>query len=1335
MVSQNRPPPIPVPVQVPQGQVMQQYVNDGTLTHVVLSPSQYQQLQQLHAGQGGVPHLHHQYITNGTTSHATYYSPIPTGFPGPGGGPHYHPIQSGHLQPQQMSHSPSPPNNYHNKDDRTQRQHAKLLRKLNNREMNSAMSTPAHSPSPRKELNGRRISRNGASSVGTSEDGEESSSVPDDEDDCQTIIEQLSAVQKPEVTDITSRSAMLRWEAPPLSDAILNSRDLRYDVLLSDRGKEGKYKLIFKGESYVCMIQDLRPGQEYHCRLQVHYEKLQGTVSEPAAFTTPPCEPDQPLPPKLIARTKNSLQLRWLAPCENGSHIAQYILEADDCKGKGFMEVVRTKGKQYTLTKLQPSTLYNFRLSAVNECGPSMYSDVIAFSTSVNLPSTPKPPQLLASNSNYLRLAWEHRQTDETFCLQMNDHSSGHGYLTAYNGPDTIYECSNLKRATVYHFKLRAENEAGSSPWSNEIAYKTQPDRPGRPSKPQVKGKIHGNYFKAKWDPPNDRGGADIRKYFLEISSGAKFQQIYNGSEPEAICDRLSPGTTYQIRVCCEGPGGVSNYSDVCTVTTEAIQPGAPDPPYCDNVPGPFAAVLRWNPPDYNGGAPILEYEIKLTGLPNFCDEIIYRGKDMYCICTDLRPGESYEANVRAVNRIGAGSWSGPLKFKSGAAPPNQPDAPEISVRSPTHLSLTWKEPASNGAPIIEYRLESSLTEDTKNNSFTACYQGLQTTADIRNLVPYTLYYFRLNAANLAGQSLYSQIVSQQTPAAVPTAPEITKSEITATEVTLTWSEAESNGSEILYYQIEYVIVNSSSINSNNNNNNNNNSNSSNNNSSSNNINNNNNNLIKNGGNSNDNSTERFISTEINCTEFTIENLLPETTYKFKIQAVNDIGIGQWSAPLKLTTLPPPPEPPKLECTGVGHNFIKLKWGEGRNLDFINYYVEMYNNRLKDFQIVYNGTTLMCKVNKLQEQTAYTFRICAETDRAGTGDYSEEYVFKTSATLPNGIKAPRIAADTMPNDIRTAIATSSTTNILGGAGGNTTIGIFHPLTIEWQHSKNSFVDPVEYILQCSTTGKENDYVEIHRGPDTRYTIDYLDPGSVYLFRVAPVRVTPNGDIQGSFTYPLRYQVPHKLTQDQLDSIHHHHHHHHNQQQQHHNTNLINRAASTSILSGTNNTELNRYGAYNYNSNQQHNINGHKSNSSSGGILSGFLSSVSNSVVGGSSNSSGSGTNNNNNMNIGNNGNNAILANDGNLLLHNNSNNNNNMLMSGNNNGGTNSDLINNDELFGINIFGAIRRFINKCYTLYTNPKHFSDTQQAIFWMFSFLLITFIFAYLLRMFMR
>lgn len=106
--------------------------------------------------------------------------------------------------------------------------------------------------------------------MGTSEDGEESSSVPDEEDDMQSIIEQLSTVQLPQVSEITSRGALLQWTAPASTEnVVLNSRDLQYYVLLSDRGKEGKYKVIFKGQSLSCRIRDLRPGQEYYVCLQV----------------------------------------------------------------------------------------------------------------------------------------------------------------------------------------------------------------------------------------------------------------------------------------------------------------------------------------------------------------------------------------------------------------------------------------------------------------------------------------------------------------------------------------------------------------------------------------------------------------------------------------------------------------------------------------------------------------------------------------------------------------------------------------------------------------------------------------------------------------------------------------------------------------------------------------------------------------------------------------------------------------------------------------------------------------------------------------------------------
>lgn len=60
MVSQSGSPPIPMPVQVPPGHVMQQIVDEnGTLRHVILSTAQHQQ-----GGVQGVQHhIHGHYVS------------------------------------------------------------------------------------------------------------------------------------------------------------------------------------------------------------------------------------------------------------------------------------------------------------------------------------------------------------------------------------------------------------------------------------------------------------------------------------------------------------------------------------------------------------------------------------------------------------------------------------------------------------------------------------------------------------------------------------------------------------------------------------------------------------------------------------------------------------------------------------------------------------------------------------------------------------------------------------------------------------------------------------------------------------------------------------------------------------------------------------------------------------------------------------------------------------------------------------------------------------------------------------------------------------------------
>lgn len=305
------------------------------------------------------------------------------------------PVQGNYQQAMQQHHTQFQPQQQQQPHLNS---HARIM--LNNSHSTApgrkVATTVLKSGSGKKRMNGGGAA-NGNGSIGTSEDGEEAtSSVPEDEEyqldvedevdgevtmgldngagdyksdpvnggmaeQVHHIKEQLSLVAGPTVSEILSRSALLQWSPPPSSETLpFNEPDLFYEILLSDSAKYAKYKSIFKGQSLSCRIQDLKPGVEYSVCLRVHYDNVQGLESPTTIFNTVPCAPDAPLPPKLLTRSKNTLQLRWNVPNDNGAHIQHYVLEHDAGRGLEFVEVCRTKGKQYTLTKLNPSTNYRY---------------------------------------------------------------------------------------------------------------------------------------------------------------------------------------------------------------------------------------------------------------------------------------------------------------------------------------------------------------------------------------------------------------------------------------------------------------------------------------------------------------------------------------------------------------------------------------------------------------------------------------------------------------------------------------------------------------------------------------------------------------------------------------------------------------------------------------------------------------------------------------------------------------------------------------------------------------------------------------------------------------
>lgn len=85
---------------------------------------------------------------------------------------------------------------------------------------------------------------------------------------------------------------------------------------------------------------------------------------------------------------------------------------------------------------------------------PSRYTCVMNAMTAGSPPSQPLPPTVAEAGVKYLRVEWISRDTDDEYTLQMEDPSSGHGFLPVYNGSAPNYLCIGLKRNSQYKFRV-----------------------------------------------------------------------------------------------------------------------------------------------------------------------------------------------------------------------------------------------------------------------------------------------------------------------------------------------------------------------------------------------------------------------------------------------------------------------------------------------------------------------------------------------------------------------------------------------------------------------------------------------------------------------------------------------------------------------------------------------------------------------------------------------------------------------------------------------------------------------------------------------------------------
>lgn len=230
----------------------------------------------------------------------------------------------------------------------------------------------------------------------------------------------------------------------------------------------------------------------------------------------------------------------------------------------------------------------------------------------------------------------------------------------------------------------------------------------------------------------------------------------------------LTNGTAYEFEVVATNESGAGTVASVSATPTNTAVPGVPA--YFYTYSENEAVDIGWDPPEYDGGTPITDYEYRYRQSGGTWNEWSSAGNanadyPEYTV-TGLTNDTTYDFQVRARNTVGPGESTETLSETPKAKKPSKPTGLSASAGSTTgSVDLSWTAPDANGSPITDYKVAyckydngwKSWTSYTSTGSTSTSYTvtGLETGE---------VYRFRVRAVNGVGESTVSRVAQTTAP-------------------------------------------------------------------------------------------------------------------------------------------------------------------------------------------------------------------------------------------------------------------------------------------------------------------------------------------------------------------------------------------------------------------------------------------------------------------------------------------------------------------------------------------------------------------------------------------
>ncbi|XP_041839895.1 neogenin 1a isoform X5 [Melanotaenia boesemani] len=264
------------------------------------------------------------------------------------------------------------------------------------------------------------------------------------------------------------------------------------------------------------------------------------------------------------------------------------------------------------------------------------------------------------------------------------------------------------------------------------------------------------------------------------------------------------------------------------------------------------------------------------------------------------------------------------------------------------------------------------------------------------------------------------------------------------------------------------------------------------------------------------NSRERVVNTSRpGEMQVTIQNLMPDTKYRFRVVAHNSNGQGESSAALKVATqaeVQVPGPAPNLQAVSNTPTSVSLSWdkpltGNGEILTYKLYYTDKSVANEQDVDI--NGQSYT--ITGLKKNTEYSFRVVAN-NKHGPGVSTEDVIVRTLSDVP----------DAPPQNLTLEVQNSKS------------------IMLRWQPPplSNQNGEITSYKIRYRKGSRRSESAVTTAGTQLYKLIDGLEPGTEYSFRVLAMTVNGTGPAtEWTTTETFESDLDESRVPDQPSSLH------------------------------------------------------------------------------------------------------------------------------------------------------------------------------------------------------